>query len=460
VEAIERSRASQADLGRSLMMADDPDDDSFLSGDDGGGGGFAPDDFGGADDDDDDIMGGGDAFPVSFIHDGDHRFSSESFQTTFAAARPPSQATVLLDAIAAGHISGSQSNYEYFNKKALETMILQGNGNQWAGAAHWKKMQPKRKPNKKAGATTDDSQESTSTTTTKTTKKKKGGRTNKTKRGGGIVVDISKPALADIKDILKKAPKGKKGSSNPLQMTKAAISKASKNENLLPLDAGIKVENFTSLFLRPNTNVHDISAAAQSSASMPTRQVGFGGVETWGQNDSFGGDDDDGPGFNFGGDFDDDNGPAGDYVVPELEGVRKVEKVRVGYATIAKKVDVRRLKMDLWDELDRTFQERGPTPAWEPKQKTVEGDEEDIDDDATVDEDDDKMNDNDDGKAKDQQQRQDLLSFQDTVREMQTSQSQSDVSLPFYFICILHLANEKGLALESCGLEDFIIHSS
>jgi condensin complex subunit 2 len=50
-------------------------------------------------------------------------------------------------------------------------------------------------------------------------------------------------------------------------------------------------------------------------------------------------------------------------------------------------------------------------------------------------------------------------SFQDTVRDMQATQSQADATLPFYFICVLHLANEKGLALESMGLEDFVIHS-
>jgi hypothetical protein len=56
-----------------------------------------------------------------------------------------------------------------------------------------------------------------------------------------------------------------------------------------------------------------------------------------------------------------------------------------------------------------------------------------------------------------------LLSFQeDTVREMQTTQSQGDVTLLFYFVCVLHLANEKGLLeLELLGLEeDFTIPSS
>ena len=55
------------------------------------------------------------------------------------------------------------------------------------------------------------------------------------------------------------------------------------------------------------------------------------------------------------------------------------------------------------------------------------------------------------------------LSFQDTVREMQTTQSQADVTPSFYFICCAWylLANdEKGLELESLGLEGFTIRRS
>lgn len=36
-----------------------------------------------------------------------------------------------------------------------------------------------------------------------------------------------------------------------------------------------------------------------------------------------------------------------------------------------------------------------------------------------------------------------VLSFQDVVNDISQQQRQSDVSLSFYFICLLHLANEK-----------------
>jgi hypothetical protein len=35
------------------------------------------------------------------------------------------------------------------------------------------------------------------------------------------------------------------------------------------------------------------------------------------------------------------------------------------------------------------------------------------------------------------------LSFQKLITDMNIQQQQEDVSLPFYFICLLHLANEK-----------------
>lgn len=430
-------------------MARDDDEDTF--GDDDDGAGFAADDFGGGDDDDFDDNGmatdvAEDTFPVSFsIHDGDHRFSSESFQTTFAANQPPSQATVLLDAIASGDISGSQSNYEYYNRKALES--IQGN-NQWAGSAHWKKMVPKRNKTKDT-AVPEESEASTAAVPVNKKKRSKA----KANLSGGLLIDISK-STADINALLKKPPRAKKGASNPLQMTKAAVSKASKNESLLPMDAGIKVENFTSLFSRPNTNVMDLLAAS----AVPARQVGFGGVETWGNDDNSYGDDDQGAGFDFGGgDYDDNHDEdPGDFVVPELEGIRKVDKVKIGYATVAKKVDVKRLKNDLWQELERTFEERNmKVAAVEPPADGAGGDENSMDSVVHDAEQAERM-DEDAPPTGDAEP----LSFQQTVKDMQASESQTDVTLPFYFICILHLANEKGLALESTGLEDFIIHSS
>lgn len=164
------------------------------------------------------------------------------------------------------------------------------------------------------------------------------------------------------------------------------------------------------------------------------------GFDYGGDDDSFGGDDDDdGPGFMLADSRDDD------FVINELDGVRKVEKIKVGYATVAKKVDVKRLKKDLWNELESSFAPSRPPPV-----------QQDEDQDDSLDEDDESAKPP--GTPVNSEPPK-SLSFKETVNDMEANQPQGDVTLPFYFICLLHLANEKGLRLESTGLEDFIITS-
>jgi hypothetical protein len=43
--------------------------------------------------------------------------------------------------------------------------------------------------------------------------------------------------------------------------------------------------------------------------------------------------------------------------------------------------------------------------------------------------------------------RENEMSFQDLVCDINSEQKQKDVSLPFYFLCLLHLANEKVRAI-------------
>lgn len=164
------------------------------------------------------------------------------------------------------------------------------------------------------------------------------------------------------------------------------------------------------------------------------------GFDYGGDDDSFGGDDD-GPGFAFADSGDDD------FVINELDGVRKVDKIKVGYATVAKKVDVKRLKKDLWSELESRFAPP-PPPV--------------VDEEKGMDRDDSMQEDDEDSKAPETAavvEEPKTLSFKQTVTDMEANQPQGDVTLPFYFICLLHLANEKGLRLESTGLEDFVISS-
>ena len=524
MEAIERSRASQAfqarrgsDGGNTTLNSRD----SYASND---GGGF---DFG----------GGGDADNDDFVdlHDGDHRFSSNSFQAdTTGAARtsfssfgndyrqsfspssqqeqpppPPSQASVLLDAISSGHISTtmeSSNHYEYFNSQALANL---SQGNLWAGAEHWKKM-PSSSRRKTCGGSTDD----TSVTGNKTPGKKKKGRkgkaVTKSTMEWSVAVHLNQEIEYNLDELLQKPtvappPKKKRGGkvakekvkADPLQASKAMKTKYEKNDNLLPIDAGLEVKEFTTLYGRPKTNLMDLAKARHDAAvaaggtlssslgkNRSTKMVGFGGAETWDGNDSYGGGDDDGgAGFDFGGggdddhddDHNDDNDPN-EFVVPELTDVRKIQKIKIGYAKIARKVDVKRLKRDLWPELERTFALKAAAAQHNTNSNTKDGDgdgkkEEDVETkEHHVDDDKDALS----TTSTVSDPNLDLVdtvvtkintntaspSFQGIVRDMQQHQSQSYVTLPYYFICILHLCNEKELALESTGLDDFMIHRS
>ena len=146
---------------------------------------------------------------------------------------------------------------------------------------------------------------------------------------------------------------------------------------------------------------------------------------------------DDGPGFelndNDGGNFVE----MDDYVVKDLEDVRKVEKVQVKHATVAKKVDVKRLKKDLWSEVEaRTAAPQLINDSEEAEQTQ-----------------------NDSEMSMEKNSENCETSFKNVVDDLGANQAQEDVSLAFYFICVLHLANEKCLKLENGehGLNDFVI---
>lgn len=350
---------------------------------------YAADDYGG--DADDDY-----AF-TDFINNNSNgeRFSSISFEAepfsdNFGAT---TDTMVALNALCSTN-DFSQNDYEFFSQETMERL---DKNNHWAGSAHWKKRAHfQKRSNKKSNSS-------------KTSEQKR-------KKEKQCFVDLHS-SLPDLEKLLKPANKTKRNAS-PLQISKASKTKYTKEDNLLPLDAGFGMNEFSKLFLRPNL------VGAQKRDN--TKTVGFHPqITTTLDDDSFGGDDD-GFGFELADEQKDE-----EFMVEELEGVRKVEKLSVGYATVAKKVDVKRLKKDLWSELEIHF---------ENKQ------DDECDDEATGE----TSLDMDKCESK-------VLSFKETVNEMEANQRQADVTVPFYFICLLHLANEKGLRLESEGLQDFSI---
>ncbi|KAF3055665.1 Condensin complex subunit 2 [Daldinia childiae] len=122
-----------------------------------------------------------------------------------------------------------------------------------------------------------------------------------------------------------------------------------------------------------------------------------------------------------------DNGmTTGGFGTQLVTSTRRLRPEYVQYARVAKKVDVRRLKEELWKglglpDVEEESNNTGlPTPAKDPERiKKGEGE---------------------------------TLKFTDVMNDLQSVYPRSvmdDISTSFCFICLLHLANEKGLVIEN-----------
>jgi hypothetical protein len=380
LEAIERSRVSQGDFGGGKSFVSSVQD-SY-----GGFGGrvstgslpsteFEPDDFGAPDFDVGDDGGGG------LFHDGDHRFSSESFQAiggegndmyvethldradasasggiskmsakgaaSHGQIQKPttavSHATILLDAIASGDISttggvgsfGTGGGYQYYDNKELDRLVessqlSQGiNSNLWAGAEHWKKGKRATNKNKQTTAKDSDANQDKSQVAKKKIKKSSTGQSDS---GTTVLVDVTNP-INGLEQLLGSFSSGKRsnrgnGKTKLFRWSDAAVAKHAKTTNLLPHDAGLTVGELTKLFLRPKANLASIVATKQNSHPAQ-KTVGFSDMPggTTFDDASYGYDNhDEGVGFDFAGGSGDDDASNGtnDFVIAELDDVRKV----------------------------------------------------------------------------------------------------------------------------------------
>lgn len=328
-----------------------------------------------------------------------------------------------LDEICDGDVLGQGNQFTYFNLKALEHLT---SGNQWAGSAHWINATSKSKSAKKA--TKNETQDGKR----KDQKRKK----KETKVASFIDLNACDDCLTAL--LNPKKGKGRTHKADPTLLSNAMIQKYNKERNILPRDAEIDVKNFTSLFMRPDSNL-PIHYTGCQTKNLIEKTVAFEEFDTTQYYDDGADYDDDGPGFELHHDDDTD-----DFVVKELEGVRKVGKIQIGHASVAKKVDVKRLKKDLWIEL-----ESKTTPDLAEILSTENHESSSSDD----------FNDTQLEKRDITVNTEKIVSFKDTVEKLGATEAQEDVSLAFYFICVLHLANEKGLKLENGehGLQDFTI---
>ena len=158
-----------------------------------------------------------------------------------------SSTAVVLDALCESDAFVNGGEYEYFSLQALEKITK---GNLWAGSTHWKKTQQS-----KNKITTEESDET------------------RTKRKRDIevrsYVDFFSNSFEQLESLINQNCISKEKSES-LLLSNAVKQKQSRELNLLPPDAGIGVEQFSKLFLRPKAKTID----AANSSSKERKTVG------------------------------------------------------------------------------------------------------------------------------------------------------------------------------------------
>ncbi|EDR05679.1 uncharacterized protein LACBIDRAFT_302841 [Laccaria bicolor S238N-H82] len=423
---------------------DDDDDDAGGNGDfqmdvDGGSGAPVEDFFSGADAiGGEDYGGGGDMGGEDFGGDqhsngsvgpgGEGEGGQPGPFVPFDPRRLPNERDLVLAMTGADGESGA---LDYFDQNLLKN---------WAGPEHWKLRKVIRRP---------DAQGTAATKATKTRQKKEVAK-----------IDFLTPPVKDLKEIGKElfAPVTGKGAGINLPGTgpgarKSKKKKEKKDEHRLPDDMHFSSRQLVTLFLKPkfflkmrgrraklNENGDgevDENFWAQAAAGQAAVDDDHDGDETGGAvpfNTQFFQDDyDDGPGFDDGFDgvgVQDTDAGEQDLLAATQGQTRRVRPETVNYAKRAKRVDVRKLKENIWKGLDIVIA------------KTK------LDDDK---EDDESM-DVDETSGPQPTNPNESRQFSQVISGLQKSypkDKMDEISTSFCFICLLHLANEQGLKLES-----------
>lgn len=261
------------------------------------------------------------------------------------------------------------------------------------------------------------------------------------KKKQSIVIDFFDDDDEDNEDKLFETPK------NALSTTRKPEGRTSDTANKLPEDIQYNSVRLTNLFMKPHTSIlyfpkSDSSLGApghvkpltdqnffatqyhqnqdnEDRMSTSMRQADFEDFDDLGGDDDFGGIDfndalDGGTMLN-GGDAAKEEGIAGSTQL--ITGGRKVRPEYVNFSRIAKRVDVKLLKDNLWNNL------KPKTPPKDDTTSAVES----------------------------------TKKFGDVVTsigKLYGAEEKKDLSTSFCFICLLHLANEHGLDIASNEFHD------
>ncbi|KAJ7623469.1 condensin complex subunit 2/barren [Roridomyces roridus] len=313
----------------------------------------------------------------------------------FDPRRPPNELVMAMtDADAEGGMM------DYFDKNLTKN---------WAGPEHWKMRRPIRRPDAEASS-------------------KQAAKPRQKKEA--FKIDFLTPADKDFKELTKElfAPVTKGAGINmpgtgpsARKSKKKGKEKEKKDDHSLPDDMHFSSRQLVSLFLKPRFQLSrhvryneedgevDENFWAQAAANQAA-----------GRNDN---DDEDGKG---GGGVGMEAEPGEQDLLAATQGkTRRVRPEFVNYAKRAKRVDVRKLKDNIWKGLDIVV---SPTPQEEEDGMDVETDQPPPTDPS-------------EGRV-----------FSSVISGLEKSyprDKMAEISTSFCFICLLHLANEQGLKLES-----------
>lgn len=392
--------------GQDFFQGDQAVDDDYDGGDAFGGGDY----------------GGGENGSVSAEGDQRHAVRPGGAFIPFDPRRAPNEPDRV---IAITDADGENAMMGYFDKNLVKN---------WAGPEHWKLRKVVRKPEADAPKPRREKKEA-------------------------FKIDFLTPAKKDIKtianEIFARVTRGAGitlpsygGSKTGKKGRGGRKTKEKRDEHTLPDDMHFSSRQLVTLFLKPKFSLKmrgqpvrfnengdgevDEQFWAQAAANQAAERAAAENDETGdGLNipfntQFFDNDYDDGPGFDDG--FDGDGAAMEDAGEQDLLAAtqgqtRRVRPEFVNYAKRAKRVDVRKLKENIWKGLD--------IKVGKPK-----------------DEEDDNM-DVDDASLTNPEEHRVFSSVISGLQKSYPKDKMEEISTSFCFICLLHLANEQGLKLQT-----------
>ncbi|KAJ2795270.1 hypothetical protein H4R20_005938, partial [Coemansia guatemalensis] len=252
--------------------------------------------------------------------------------------------------------------------------------------------------------------------------------------------------------------------AKPVRASVITMSKkAAQNQNhTLPEDVHFSSKNLFNLFLKPKLkfNPRRVRAVGAVSSTMGPEATGSG---AGGGGDSYGGfvvdgddganvfgvgggggDDDDGARFDDGDDYDDDvlrlsaageADGADETSKPGIPELKLIRPLHVNYARRAKRVNVKRLKDNIWREMASAGRDKSQVmDTVEPADISLDGDA---------------------GALMGDQKFSEVVS---SLKNVYPREKLEELSVSYCFICLLHLANERNLRIEGEeSLRDLVI---